>query len=107
MSNHTQSSAYLLNQEHITDREIDELYDFANELKLQLDNFRQADVKYRSLENVNTKQSEEERTAILNACAIMIGKLTQALEGMQGRSSAILELFNKAKGALEEKVEME
>ena len=107
MTNSTQRSQYLLSQVHITDKEIDELYDFASELKLQLDGFREYDKKYRSLETVNTEESEKERATILNACTLIIEKLTTILADMQNRNVAISELLIKAKGALEEKLDIE
>ena len=107
MTHPTQRSQYLLAQEHITDKEIDELYDFASELHLQLNSFREYDKKYRSLENVNTAESEKERADILNACALILEKLTIILADMQNRNNAISELLTKAKGALEEKLETE
>jgi len=107
MNHQTQRSQYLLGQEHITDKEIDELYDFASELQLQLNSFREYDKKYRSLENVNTTESEKERSDILNACALIIEKLTTILADMQNRNVAVSELLTKAKGALEEKLDIE
>lgn len=107
MTNQTQGSQYLLNQEHITDKEIDELYDFASELQLQLNEFREYDKKYRSLETVNTATSEKERAEILNACALILEKLTTDLKDMGDRSGAISELLTKAKGALDEKIQDE
>ena len=107
MSNQTKGSQYLLAQEHVTDKEIDELYDFASELQLQLSEFREYDKKYRSLENVNTEGSEKERAEILNACTLVLEKLTTVLKDMENRNAAISELLIKAKGALEEKLETE
>jgi|GEM_PF-2347460 hypothetical protein len=107
MTHSTHQSRYLLSQEHITDKEINELYDFASELKLQLDGFQEYDKKYRSLENVSTGKSEQERTDILNACMLIIQNLTTILENMRNRSSAISDLLIKAKGALEEKLDAE
>jgi len=107
MANQTQGSQYLLAQEHITDKEIDELYDFAGELQLQLSEFREYDKKYRSLETVNTAGSEKERAEILNACTLILEKLTTILKDMGNRNGAISELLTKAKGALEEKLETE
>ena len=107
MNNSTQRSQYLLNQEHITDKEIDELYDFASELQLQLNDFREYDKKYRSLETVNTVESEKERANILSACTLILEKLTTILADMQNRNSAVSELLIKAKGALEEKLDIE
>lgn len=107
MNHSTQPSQYLLSQEHVTDKEIDELYDFASELRLQLDEFREYDKKYRSLETVSTKESEKERANLLNACVLIIEKLTTILGDMQNRNDAISDLLIKAKGALEEKLEIE
>jgi len=107
MTHPTQRSQYLLAQEHITDKEIDELYDFASELQLQLSEFREYDKKYRSLETVNTIESEKERAEILNACALILEKLTTILRDMNNRNIAISELLTKAKGALEEKLDIE
>lgn len=107
MTNQTQGSQYLLTQEHITDKEIDELYDFASELQLQLTEFREYDKKYRSLETVNTAESEKERAEILNACTLILEKLTTVLKYMGDRNGAISELLIKAKGALEEKLDVE
>lgn len=106
MSDQTTKSKYLLGQEHITDRELDELYDFSSELKLQLDQFREYDKKYRTLENINTNESEGDRAAILSDCILVIGKITSILSEMQERSAAASGLFLKAKGALEEKLDI-
>lgn len=107
MTHPTQRSQYLLAQEHITDKEIDELYDFASELQLQLSEFREYDKKYRSLETVNTEESEKQRAEILNACTLILEKLTTILKDMENRNGAISELLVKAKGALEEKLDIE
>ena len=59
------------------------------------------------MENVNTTESEKERADILNACALIIEKLTTILADMQNRNGAVSELLTKAKGALEEKLDIE
>jgi hypothetical protein len=107
MARKTKVSKYLLAQDHITDQEINELYDFAAELELQLDRFKAYDKKYRALEKVNTKKSEKEKTAITNSCIAVIQKLATVLKDMEERSGAIANLLMKAKGALEEKLDLE
>src|SRR3989344_922908 len=97
MANQTQGSQYLLAQEHITDKEIDELYDFAGELQLQLSEFREYDKKYRSLETVNTAGSEKERAEILNACTLILEKLTTILKDMASRNDLNFAVYNKTR----------
>ena len=103
----TKTSRYLLDQEHITDREIDEVYNAVKELLLNLDEFKEKDVKYRALENVNTKESETDRIAILDASALILGNITNILKQIEQLNGRIYDLFIRAKGALEEKLEAE
>lgn len=98
-------SKYLLGQEHLTDREIDELYQLADNLKLRLDRFREYDKKYRELEGKGTNESEAERADILNACASILDEVITNLQKMEESGSDIKELFLKAKGALEAELE--
>lgn len=107
MSDETKPSKYLLGQEHITDREIDQLYDLAKNLQLRLDRFREYDKKYRELEEANTQESEAERADLLNDCTPILGEVVEDLEEMQRSAEDIKKLFLKAKGALEEKLEQE
>ena len=102
----TKASKYLLGQEHITDREIDELYNVVKELTLHLERFRDYDARYRSLEEVNTKTSEAERDDILSSCMLIMGKVSQLLKETEEISQRVTELFIKAKGALEEKLDL-
>lgn len=100
-------SKYLLGLEHLTDREIDELYNLVGELKLQIDRFREYDKRYRALELITTKSSETERANILNACLLMTEKTAEMLGELKEITRAVGQNFLKAKGALEEKIEME
>lgn len=103
----TISSVYLLGQEHITDREIDIVYNLARDLQLRLDRFRGYDQAYRALEEVNTVGSEEERANLLNDCMPILEEIIEMLGAMTIETKDIKMLFMKAKGALEEKIEME
>jgi hypothetical protein len=100
----SKTDKYLLGQEHVTDREIDELYNIAKELTAQLDQFRAYDAKYRALEEVSTQSSEAERNDLLNSCMLIMDKVPQLLKEMEEVSGRVTELFFKAKGALEEKL---
>ena len=103
----TKGSKYLLGQEHITDKEIDILYDLAQDLQLRLERFREYDKKYRELEEVNTVQAESERANLLNDCMPILKEVIEILGEMQSEADDVKTLFLKAKGALEAKVEME
>ena len=96
-----------IGQEHITDKEIDGIYDHANNLQLRLERFRDYDKKYRALEEVNTMESEKERADLLNDCMPILLEIVETLRQMQEDSADVQALFLKAKGALEEKVEMQ
>ena len=107
MSDATKPSKYLLDTEHITDREIDELYNLSSELALQLDRFRNYDKDYRALEGKNDKDAEAKRADILSSCALMMEKVIEMLKESQEISKAISINLVKAKAALEEKLEQE
>lgn len=107
MAEQTKPSKYLLTQEHLTDAEIDQIYDLSKQLMLEIERFKEQDQKYRELEDENTQQSEAERAEILNACMLMMQKMSDILKEMDEVSTKVTRLFIKAKGALEEKLEME
>lgn len=103
----TKPSKYILDQEHITDRELDGIFALAQELQLQITRFREYDTKYRAMEGVSTMESEKERTEILNASIVMLDKIGQMTKEIQEVAGRVTKLFYKAKGALEAKLEME
>jgi len=107
MSKEVKGSKYLLDQEHITDKEINELYDQADNLKLRLERFKSYDKEYRELEEVNTIESEIKRSSLLNACTPILNEIVEILDEMEENSKDVKNLFLKAKGALEEKIELE
>ena len=104
---HTGKSIYLFNMEVLTDREIDAIYELSKELTLQLDRFKEFDAKYRALEEISTKESEKERSDLINSCVLISTKTTEALKEMTEISIRVTELLYKAKGALDEKIESE
>ena len=108
MSDHnTKSSKYLLNQEHNTDQELDELYTLAKELTSSLEAFKAIDVKYRSLEEVNTVESEAERIALNNEAFPILENISRVMKEFVDVEKRIYDLIVKGQGALEEKIEGE
>ena len=107
MTEETKPSKYLLGQEHLTDRELDTLYDLSKNLQSRLEALREYDKQYRDLEEVNTEDSEKERANLLNSCTVELHEVVQNLQEMETVSADISTLFLKAKGALEEKLDLE
>jgi len=108
MSDHqTKSSKYLLNQEHTTDLELDELYALVKELASDLEAFKAIDVRYRSLEEVNTVESESERIALNNEAFPILENIGRVVKEFQVIEKRVYNYIVKGQGALEEKVESE
>ncbi len=108
MTDHkTKSSKYLLNHEHATDQDLDELYVLAKELTSNLEAFKVIDERYRSLESVDTIESESERVALNNKAFPILENISRIVTEFQGVEKDIYELIVKAQGALEEKIESE
>jgi hypothetical protein len=107
MTEQTEPSKYVLGQEHITDREIDQLYEMAKNMQLRLERFKEADKKYRALEEEHTETSEAERIDLLVKSDEIMDNIRDILKDMVKISERLDELFIKAKGALQAKLEIE